>query len=122
MRHRGCCRRSFTRPSPAISSTPDNRPGGPMSTSVAMPIDIDVNAAAELPAPPDDDELYSYFGPQRRWVLLAVSLSYTFTAVTLFLFALRHPALWVFLGVLALNITGLALSVVDGQRPRRITR
>src|SRR5256885_9525981 len=93
-----------------------------MSTSVLLPVDIEVDAIADLPAPPDDDEVYAYLGPQRRWVLLTVSLSYAFTAVTLFLFALRHPALWVFLGVLALNATGLLLSCVDGQRPRRITR
>ncbi|GAB1692306.1 glycosyltransferase family 2 protein [Krasilnikovia sp. M28-CT-15] len=75
-----------------------------------------------LPAPPDDTELYAYFGPQRRWVLLCVSLSYTFTAATLFFFSLRHPALWVFLAVLALNAVAWLLSCVDGQRQRRITR
>ncbi len=75
-----------------------------------------------LPSPPSDDELYWYFGPQRRWVLIAVSLSYSFTAVSLFRFALRHPALWAFLAVLALNAAGFALSLVDGQRARRLTR
>ncbi|MEV6524785.1 cellulose synthase catalytic subunit [Longispora sp. NPDC051575] len=81
-----------------------------------------MSATTLLPAPPDDDELYSYFGPQRRWVLLSVLFSYIFTAVTLFLFALRHPALWVFLAVLAVNVAGWGLSLVDGQRQRRLTR
>ncbi|MBB5871434.1 cellulose synthase (UDP-forming) [Allocatelliglobosispora scoriae] len=73
-------------------------------------------------SPPGDEELFWYFGPQRRWVLLCVSASYTFTAVTLFLFSLRHPALWVFLGVLALNIVAWSMSLVDGQKQRRLTR
>ncbi|MEU7905022.1 glycosyltransferase family 2 protein [Actinoplanes sp. NPDC049118] len=87
----------------------------PVSNAVDTP-------APSLPSPPGDTELYAYFGPQRRWVLLCVSLSYTFTAVTLFCFALRQPALWVFLIVLALNAAGWLLSCVDGQRQRRITR
>ncbi|GAB1640193.1 glycosyltransferase family 2 protein [Krasilnikovia sp. MM14-A1259] len=82
----------------------------------------DESSAPFLPAPPDDTELYAYFGPQRRWVLLCISLSYAVTAATLFLFSLRHPALWVFLILLALNAAGLLLSCVDGQRQRRITR
>ncbi|GAA1977961.1 glycosyltransferase family 2 protein [Catenulispora subtropica] len=75
-----------------------------------------------LPAPPDDDELYWYFGPQRRWVLLCSSLSFIFTAITLFFFSLRTPLLWVFFGVLALNLAGLAFSLADGQKQRRLTR
>ncbi|TCO45282.1 glycosyltransferase family 2 protein [Actinocrispum wychmicini] len=75
-----------------------------------------------LPAPPDDGELYGYFGPQRRWVLTCISLSFVFVAVTLFLFSLRHPALWVFIGVLAINVAGWLLSCVDGQKQRRLTR
>lgn len=73
-------------------------------------------------APPLDEELYWYFGPQRRWVLLCVSASYTFTAVTLFLFSLRHPALWVFLAVLAINIVAWSMSLLDGQKQRRLTK
>ncbi|HCT79234.1 MAG TPA: glycosyl transferase [Micromonosporaceae bacterium] len=73
-------------------------------------------------APPLNEELYWYFGPQRRWVLLCVSASYTFTAVTLFLFSLRHPALWVFLAILGLNIVAWSMSLLDGQKQRRLTR
>ncbi|MEZ0107801.1 cellulose synthase (UDP-forming) [Catenulispora sp. EB89] len=79
-------------------------------------------ATSHLPAPPDDDELYWYFGPQRRWVLLFSALSFVFTAITLFLFSLRTPALWVFLAVLLLNLVALGFSLVDGQRQRRLTR
>jgi cellulose synthase (UDP-forming) len=96
-----------------------------MSAATAEP-DIVVTSNTEndtyLPSPPSDDEVYWYFGPQHRWVPTVVSLSYTFTAVSLFRFALRHPALWVFLAVFALNAAGFALSLVDGQRARRLTR
>ncbi|WP_020520597.1 glycosyltransferase family 2 protein [Catelliglobosispora koreensis] len=79
-------------------------------------------AAPARTTAPLDDELYWYFGPQRRWVLLCVSASYTFTAVTLFLFSLRHPALWVFLAVLAVNIVAWSMSLLDGQKSRRLTK
>ncbi len=79
-------------------------------------------SASHLPTPSDDKELYWYFGPQRRWVLLFSALSFVFTAVTLFLFALRTPALWVFLAVLVLNLVALVFSLADGQRQRRLTR
>ncbi|MFJ3723807.1 glycosyltransferase family 2 protein [Streptomyces sp. NPDC090045] len=75
-----------------------------------------------LPQPPSDEELYWYFGPQRRWVLIATSLAFVFTAATMFTFALRTPALWAFLAVLGLNLAALALSSVNSLRQRRLTR
>ncbi|WP_327412024.1 glycosyltransferase family 2 protein [Streptomyces sp. NBC_01233] len=75
-----------------------------------------------LPQPPSDEELYWYFGPQRRWVLVATSLAFVFTAATMFTFALRTPALWAFLAVLGLNLVALALSSVNSLRQRRLTR
>ncbi|WP_330334222.1 cellulose synthase catalytic subunit [Streptomyces sp. NBC_00536] len=75
-----------------------------------------------LPQPPSDDELYWYFGPQRRWVLISTSLAFTFTAATMFTFALRTPALWAFLAVLGLNVVALVLSSVNSLRQRRLTR
>jgi len=99
---------------PSATSSPTATP-----TSTPIPIPI---PTSHLPAPPDDDELYWYFGPQRRWVLLCSALSFVFTAITLFLFSLRTPALWVFLIVLALNLVGLLFSLADGQRQRRLTR
>ncbi|MFE0463008.1 glycosyltransferase family 2 protein [Kitasatospora sp. NPDC058965] len=75
-----------------------------------------------LPAPPNDQELYWYFGPQRRWVLLCSSAAFVLTAGTMFTFALRTPALWAFLAVLALNVLALALSSLNSLRGRRLTR
>ncbi|MFF0744876.1 glycosyltransferase [Streptomyces sp. NPDC004111] len=75
-----------------------------------------------LPQPPSDEELYWYFGPQHRWVLVATSLAFVLTAATMFTFALRTPALWVFLAVLGLNVVALGLSCVNSLRSRRLTR
>lgn len=75
-----------------------------------------------LPQPPSDQELYWYFGPQRRWVLISSSLAFVLTAATMFTFALRTPALWAFLAVLSLNVVALALSSVNSLRQRRLTR
>ncbi|WP_233415858.1 glycosyltransferase [Streptomyces sp. N35] len=73
-------------------------------------------------APPTDQEVYAYLGPQRRWVLLCMSASYVFGAVTLFLFALRAPVLYGFMGILALNSVAWLLASMDGQSRRRVTR
>ncbi len=75
-----------------------------------------------LPAPPTDQELYWYFGPQRRWVLISASLAFGFTAVTMLTFSLRTPALWAFLAVLALNLVAVGLSSANSLRTRRLTR
>ncbi|MFD8753640.1 glycosyltransferase family 2 protein [Kitasatospora sp. NPDC059577] len=75
-----------------------------------------------LPAPPDDEELYWYFGPQRRWVLLCATLSYAGATATLGLFALSKPLLWPFLVLTVLNAATWLLSLTDGQRARRFTR
>ncbi|MFJ6795426.1 glycosyltransferase family 2 protein [Streptomyces sp. NPDC091268] len=75
-----------------------------------------------LPHPPTDEELYWYFGPQRRWVQVSTSLAFVFTAATMFTFALRTPALWAFLAVLGLNVVALVLSSVNSLRQRRLTR
>ncbi|WP_234327306.1 glycosyltransferase family 2 protein [Streptomyces sp. NRRL WC-3742] len=75
-----------------------------------------------LPSPPDDEELYWYFGPQRRWVLLCATLSYAGATATLGLFALSKPLLWPFLVLTVLNAATWLLSLTDGQRARRYTR
>ncbi|MGW2653079.1 glycosyltransferase family 2 protein [Streptomyces sp. NPDC001478] len=75
-----------------------------------------------LPQPPSDRELYWYFGPQRRWVLISSSLAFVLTAATMLTFALRTPALWAFLLVLSVNVLALALSSVNSLRQRRLTR
>ncbi|MFF9075966.1 glycosyltransferase family 2 protein [Streptomyces sp. NPDC014735] len=75
-----------------------------------------------LPQPPSDHELYWYFGPQRRWVLITTSLAFVLTAATMLTFSLRAPALWAFLAVLALNVVALVLSSVNSLRRRRLSR
>ncbi|MGC5364445.1 glycosyltransferase family 2 protein [Streptomyces sp. DT24] len=75
-----------------------------------------------LPQPPSDQELFWYFGPQRRWVLISTSLAFVLTAATMLTFALRTPALWAFLAVLSLNVVALVLSSFNGLRQRRLTR
>lgn len=76
----------------------------------------------QLPLPPDDHELYWYFGPQRRWVLLCSALVSALTGISMFAFALRTPALWAFLLVLAVNLVALALTSVNTLRQRRLSR
>ena len=75
-----------------------------------------------LPAPPDDRELYWYFGPQRRWVLICTSLAFVLTAASMLAFSLRTPALWGFLAVLGLNVVASLLSSANSLRSRRLTR
>ncbi|GAA2772797.1 cellulose synthase catalytic subunit [Kitasatospora cinereorecta] len=75
-----------------------------------------------LPDPPDDQELYWYFGPQRRWVPLCSALAFLLSAATMAGFALRSPWLWPFLAVLSVNLLALALTAVNGLRRRRFTR
>lgn len=79
-------------------------------------------SAPHLPQPPDDRELYWYFGPQRRWVLICSSFAFVLTAASMLAFSLRTPVLWGFLGVLLLNLAAFALSCVNSLRGRRLTR
>ncbi|WAL70922.1 cellulose synthase catalytic subunit [Kitasatospora sp. YST-16] len=78
--------------------------------------------ANHLPSPPSDQELYWYFGPQRRWVPLLSALAFTLSAGTMLSFSLRTPALWPFLAVLGVNAVALALTCLNGLRRRRFTR
>ncbi|MFC9328599.1 glycosyltransferase family 2 protein [Kitasatospora sp. NPDC057015] len=104
-------------------SAPEARPAGGSRPVRGAGRDPDrAGATPRLPAPPDDQELYWYFGPQRRWVPLVATLSYAGATVTLGLFALRHPLLWPFLLLLVLNAATWTLSLGDGQRQRRYTR
>ena len=79
-------------------------------------------SAPHLPQPPDDRELYWYFGPQRRWVLICTSFAFVLTATSMLGFSLRTPALWAFLAVLTLNLVAFVLSCVNSLRTRRLTR
>ncbi|WP_406205895.1 glycosyltransferase family 2 protein [Kitasatospora sp. NBC_01560] len=55
-------------------------------------------------------------------MLVATSLAFVLTAVTMLTFALRTPALWAFLAVLGLNVVALVISSVNSLRQRRLTR
>nr|WP_208869142.1 cellulose synthase catalytic subunit [Streptomyces sp. MJM8645] len=93
-----------------------------MPAPVPGPRRIPADPDLRLPSPPDDEELYWYFGPQRRWVLLCATLSYAGATATLGLFALSRPLLWPFLVLTVLNAATWLLSLTDGQRARRYTR
>ncbi|MFD0345858.1 hypothetical protein ACFQ0M_06755 [Kitasatospora aburaviensis] len=90
-------------PAPPVPSVPPVRPGPP--------------GPPRLPAPPDDEELYWYFGPQRRWVLLCATLSYAGATATLGLFALSRPLLWPFLVLTVLNAATWLLSWPTASAP-----
>ncbi|MEV7782079.1 glycosyltransferase family 2 protein [Kitasatospora sp. NPDC088351] len=96
--------------------------GTAMPASDTGPRRIPADPSLRLPSPPDDEELYWYFGPQRRWVLLCATLSYAGATATLGLFALSRPLLWPFLLLTVLNAVTWLLSLTDGQRSRRFTR
>ncbi|MFF7990852.1 glycosyltransferase [Kitasatospora xanthocidica] len=96
--------------------------GTAMPAPDAGPRRIPADPDPRLPGPPDDEELYWYFGPQRRWVLLCATLSYAGATATLGLFALSKPLLWPFLVLTLLNAATWLLSLTDGQRARRFTR
>ncbi|MGW4894864.1 glycosyltransferase family 2 protein [Kitasatospora sp. NPDC004240] len=96
--------------------------GTAMPSAEAGPLRTFAGGPGRLPGPPDDQELYWYFGPQRRWVLLCATLSYAGATATLGLFALSRPLLWPFLALTVLNAVTWLLSITDGQRARRFTR
>ncbi|MFD5464652.1 glycosyltransferase family 2 protein [Kitasatospora sp. NPDC127059] len=96
--------------------------GTAMPAPATGPRRIPADPDLRLPSPPDDQELYWYFGPQRRWVLLCATLSYAGATATLGLFALSKPLLWPFLVLTVLNAVTWLLSLTDGQRARRFTR
>ncbi len=79
-------------------------------------------SAPHLPQPPSDRELYWYFGPQRRWVLICSSFAFVLTAASMLAFSLRTPVLWGFLAVLLINVAAFVLSCVNSLRSRRLTR
>ena len=47
---------------------------------------VDGGADAVLVTPPGDEEVYSYFGPQMRWVQVLLLLAYVLAAWSLFEF------------------------------------
>ena len=63
-------------------------------------------ADSQIVQAPDDHELYSYFGPQKRWVSLCMSLAFALAALSIFRFSQTAWWLWPLLVVLIVNICG----------------
>lgn len=73
-----------------------------------------------LVAPPSDEEVYSYFGPQMRWVQVLLLLAYVLAAWSLFEFTVSALyVLWPLLVVLGLNVIGNLLSALTSFNSRR---
>jgi peptidoglycan/LPS O-acetylase OafA/YrhL/cellulose synthase/poly-beta-1,6-N-acetylglucosamine synthase-like glycosyltransferase len=75
-----------------------------------------------LPQPPTDEEQFSYFGRQQRWLLAAQSLSFMGIAYSLVRFSVTKPSLIVFLVPITLFCITLAISLASSGRKRRINR
>jgi cellulose synthase (UDP-forming) len=77
--------------------------------------------SAEHVSPPNDEELYAYLGPQRRWVQWMMSLSFVLAASSLIRFSGNSFLLWPLYLVVALNLLGMVLSAVSGWNRRDLT-
>jgi cellulose synthase (UDP-forming) len=82
-----------------------------------------VNLGAEgLVAPPGDNEVYSYFGRQMRWVQILLMGAYVLAGWSLLQFALASiKVLWPMLIVLGLNVIGTVLSALTSFNTRRVS-
>ena len=65
--------------------------------------------------PPTDAELVWYLGTQRRWVQLVTLASFLLAAVSLVRFVSTSVWLYPLLLVLAINISGVVLSLISGM-------
>jgi len=75
---------------------------------------------AVLVTPPSDEEVYSYFGPQLRWVQALLLVAYVLAAWSLFEFTVSALyVLWPLLVVLGLNIISNLLSALTSFNSRR---
>ena len=83
---------------------------------------VDGGADAVLVTPPGDEEVYSYFGPQMRWVQVLLLLAYVLAAWSLFEFTVAAVyVLWPLLVVLGLNIIGNLLAAATSFNTRRFS-
>ncbi len=74
-----------------------------------------------LPQPPTDTELWSYFGPQRRWVQWCMTTSFVLAALSLARFSSNARWLMPLRVILALNIAAVSVSALSGWRARRVS-
>ena len=78
--------------------------------------------AEGLVSPPTDGEVYSYFGPQMRWVQVLLMAAYVLAGWSLLQFALASvKVLWPMLIVLGLNVIGTVFSALTSFNTRRVS-
>ena len=83
---------------------------------------VDGGRDAVLVTPPSDEEVYSYFGPQMRWVQVLLLVAYVLAAWSLFEFTVAAVyVLWPLLVVLGLNIIGNLLAALTSFNSRRFS-
>lgn len=75
-----------------------------------------------LPHAPDDEELYAYFGPQCRSLMVVMNVAALITLVTLTAFVLKGWFLYPLLIAIALSAVGAAFALITSVQPRRFTR
>src|SRR5882762_7650356 len=81
---------------------------------------VEVGSDAILVTPPSDEEVYSYFGPQMRWVQVLLLVAYVLAAWSLFEFTVSAlDVLWPLLVVLGLNVISNLLSALTSFNSRR---
>ena len=69
---------------------------------------------------PRDGEVYTYLGPQMRWVQLFLIAAFVLAGASLFVFATAHPMLWPALIVLAFNAASVVFATLTGVNRRRV--
>lgn len=74
------------------------------------------------PHPPSDEELYTYFGAQKRWVLVAMNIAALIAMATLTAFALKSWIFYPLLITIALGVVGTIISLITSVHRRRLTR
>lgn len=69
--------------------------------------------------PPHDEDVYSYLGPQRRWVQILMTVSFLLAGVSLTRFSTNAWFLTPLLLVLVLNLSASVVSAFSGWNKRR---
>jgi cellulose synthase (UDP-forming) len=83
---------------------------------------IPLEGAQPLVTPPTDRELTWYLGTQRRWVQLITLGAFLMAATSLVRFVATSVWLYPLLLVLAINVTGVVLSLISGLNRGRDTK
>lgn len=109
-----------------LPADPTQQPPAPASEPAAAAVDTPPAAAGvaslTLPKAPTDDELLSYFGPQRRWILICMMAGFLAAYYTLVQFALATAAFLFVLPLLVLGGAHSAASLLSSHNRRRLTR